>query len=173
MLPNFYSVKGIHPGAILKRELRKRKLKGVRLANALEEYPQTINAILNERRGVNPKLSIKLGAFFGIDDDYFMLLQAAHEVEKIASILKQPAPSFAGKLRKALFWDTDIERIDCQKNRRAIIHRILEMGNETEIKAMVDYYGIDAAKEEIVHITNTISPVYKENVRKYILQSEP
>lgn len=172
MLPNFYSVKGIHPGAILKRELKKQNIKGVSLAKTLEEYPQTINAILNERRGVNPKLSIKLGAFFGIEDDYFMLLQAAHEVEKIASAVLRPAPSIADKIRKSLFWDTDFEQIDWHKNRRAVIQRILERGNEAEIKALIGYYGIETIRKEIKHITNTFLPAYQENIRRYILKPE-
>ena len=57
MLPAYHKVKGIHPGVILKRALSKEKTKGVQLAHALKEYPQTINAITQQRRGVNPKAS--------------------------------------------------------------------------------------------------------------------
>lgn len=63
MLPELASVKGIHPGAILKRELKKKNIKSIQLANAIGEYPQTIHAITKEKRGINPKLSIKLAGY--------------------------------------------------------------------------------------------------------------
>ncbi len=37
-------------------------------------------------------------------------------------------------LRKILFWDTDINKIDWHKQYKAIIQRILERGNENEKK---------------------------------------
>ncbi len=83
MLPDLESVKGIHPGAILKRELKKRGIKSIDLANEIDEHPQTINAITKERRGMNAKLSFKLGDYFDMPHEYFMLLQAAHEVDLV------------------------------------------------------------------------------------------
>ncbi|MFB0947563.1 MAG: plasmid maintenance system antidote protein, partial [Spirosomataceae bacterium] len=80
-LPKYSKVKGVHPGADLKRELTKRNVKAIELANAIDEYPQTINAITKEKRGINPKLSIKLGDYFNIEKEYFMLLQASFEVK--------------------------------------------------------------------------------------------
>ena len=52
MLPKISEVKGIHPGAILKRELKKRGLKNKELAASINEHAQTLSAILNEKRGI-------------------------------------------------------------------------------------------------------------------------
>lgn len=171
MLPKINSVKGVHPGAILKRELKKRKIKGIQLADAINEFPQTINAIINERRGINPKLSIKLGGFFGSEDDYFMLLQASYQVKKLTFDSPDSPHPLANKIRKSIFWDTKVERIDWHKNRQAVIQRVLERGNQSEIEALMEYYGLEVIREEIRRIENTFSTAYEENVEKYILNS--
>ena len=56
MLPELSKIKGIHPGAIIKREIKSRGLKNNELANSLNEHAQTISSILNEKRGINPSL---------------------------------------------------------------------------------------------------------------------
>ena len=82
MLPEITKIKGVHPGAVLSRELRRRGLESKQFAISLGEYPQTINAISKGRRGINPALSIKLGHALDTDEEYFMLLQAYYEVER-------------------------------------------------------------------------------------------
>ena len=72
MLPEISKVKGVFPGAVLSRELKKRGLESKQFALALGEYPQTINAISKGRRGINPALSIKLGEKLGVDAEYFL-----------------------------------------------------------------------------------------------------
>ncbi|MDD2983907.1 MAG: helix-turn-helix domain-containing protein [Crocinitomicaceae bacterium] len=54
MLPELSKIKGVHPGAILKRELNRQGLKGSELARYLGEHKQTISAILNKKRDINP-----------------------------------------------------------------------------------------------------------------------
>jgi len=58
MLPDIEKIKGVHPGAILKRELKILCIKGSELANIIQEHKQTISAVLNKRRAINPALSI-------------------------------------------------------------------------------------------------------------------
>ncbi|MDH5380754.1 MAG: helix-turn-helix domain-containing protein, partial [Cyclobacteriaceae bacterium] len=77
MLPELYKIKGIHPGYILKRELKSRGLKSSQLATSIDEHKQTISAILNRKRKITPILSIKLSETFDVDQDYFMILQAS------------------------------------------------------------------------------------------------
>ncbi|MEM9547167.1 MAG: helix-turn-helix domain-containing protein [Bacteroidota bacterium] len=166
MLPEFNRVKGVHPGAVLKRELKKRSLKSIELAKSINEHPQTINAITKERRGINPKLSIKLGEYFGIEKDYFMLLQASYEVKKSIRDLN-PNP-LIGKIRKSIFWDTDIKKIDIVKNKRFIIQRILERGNKTEIQELIHLYNTTTIKKELKYINNSFNPSFKRNVSTFI-----
>ncbi len=166
MLPEYKRVKGIHPGAILKRELNRRRLKSNELARSINEFPQTINAITKERRGINPKLSIKLGHYFGIEKDYFMLLQAGYEV--MSSIKKEKPNPFIGKMRNSLFWDTDINKIDLTKHKRFIIQRILERGNKLEIKELISLYTKPAIKKELKNINNYFNPNFERNISTYI-----
>ena len=169
MLPRFNKIKGIHPGVILKRELRKRKLKGIELANSIGEFPQTINAITKERRGINPKLSIKLGEYFGVSNDYFMILQASYEVgvaNELNNIKIDPPKDV---FRKMIFWDTEYEKIDWIKNKRAIIRRVFERGSSSEITELVKFYGIDNIRKEIEKIKDTLTPAFNENVSAYII----
>lgn len=165
MLPELHKIKGIHPGAILKRELKQRGVKSNELAITLGEHKQTISAILNEKRGINAKLSIKIGEALGIDDDYFMILQAVYEVSE-ANKTKLFRPNLEN-IRKVLFWDTNFEELDWNKNRKAIIKRIFERGNDPEIKEIISFYGKDTIIKELEKVTNDFLPLFNENLLKY------
>lgn len=166
MLPELSKIKGIHPGVILKREIKLRGLKNYELANSVNEFPQTISAILKEKRGVNPKLSIKLGREFNVDDDYFMLLQASYDVRNEVSNSQQITPDLS-KIRKILFWDTDFDKIDWLKNKKAILKRIFERGNDTEIQEIITFYGKDEIRKVLIDAENGFLPSYNENLKKY------
>ena len=45
------------------------------------------------------------------------------------------------KLRPVLFWDTNMEKINWEKQKRAVIKRIFERGNDIEKKEIVRFYG--------------------------------
>lgn len=168
MLPEFNRIKGIHPGVILKRELDKRNLKSIELARDIQEYPQTINAITNKRRGVNSKLSIKLGRYFNIENEYFMLLQVAFEINQILLTQNLNQNNLIGKIRSALFWDVDINKMDWNKNKRFIIKRIFERGNQKEIEVLIQFYGLATIQTEIQQIKSSFIPNYSKNIAKYL-----
>lgn len=170
MLPEIAKIKGIHPGAILKRELKRLKIGGTELAEKINEHKQTISAILNERRGITPSISIKLARMFDTTEDYFMMLQAGYEVKKAVAIIPQARPNL-DSFRKVLFWDTDLQKIDWQKSKKAIIKRILERGSKKEIETMIDFYGKAVVIKEIEGINNSFLPTFKENALKYQLTS--
>lgn len=54
------------------------------------------------------------------------------------------------KFRQSLFWDTNPERIDTEKNARYIIERVLEHGSDKEIKWMWDFYDQSLLKKVVV-----------------------
>lgn len=175
MLPELAKIKGVHPGAILRRELKARGLKGVELASSIDEHKQTINAILNKRRGINPKLSIKLSKQFDVDEDYFMLLQASYDVKKTAksanlsAIKKMKNTPNLNNIRKVIFWDTTMDKIDWDKNRKAVIKRVLERGNETEIIEIISFYGKKNISEVIKSIGVSHLPSLEKNIIKHHL----
>lgn len=114
MLPEIAKIKGVHPGLVLKRELKRNHIKSSALAMAIGEHKQTLSAIINQRRGINPELSVKLGSYFDIEEDYFMMLQAAYEVKNSLAAKQQRTPDLS-KFRKVLFWDTSMNKIDWKK----------------------------------------------------------
>jgi hypothetical protein len=44
-------------------------------------------------------------------------------------------------IRRGLFWDTDINKIEWLTHRRAVIERILERGNDQEKEEIKRFYG--------------------------------
>lgn len=135
---------GIHPGRVLERELKKRHLKKGPFAISIGEYPQVINEITKTRRGVSPQLSLKIDHALGLEEGAFYLLQAHYEIDQVRKTLKQAnAPSF----RKALFWDTDMSKIDWQKQYKAVIQRVFERGSDEEKQQAFNFYGRDKIME--------------------------
>ncbi|RZK21925.1 MAG: addiction module antidote protein, HigA family [Flavobacterium sp.] len=140
--------KGIHPGMILERELKKRKLKKGPFALSLQIYPQTINEITKGRRGLTPAMALRIDEALGLEDGTMLVLQAYHEIklEKEKRIKNHPNLDL---FRKILFWDTDIEKIDWNKQASSIIKRIFERGNDKEKREITLFYG----KEKIKQVT--------------------
>jgi len=168
MLPEFSKIKGVLPGAVLRRELKKRGLESKQFALSLGEYPQTINAINKGRRGINPALSIKLGEKLGVDAEYFMLLQACYEIEKKKQELfyNQAKPNVT-KFNKALFWDTNIDKIDWQRQKRAVISRVFERGTAQEIKEILSFYGEKMVAEILMSVPQYL-PSLATNAKQYV-----
>ncbi len=139
------TIKGIHPGYVLERELEKRDLRKGQFALSLGEFPQTLTAITKGKRRMNTALALKIEKLLAIEEGYFMVLQVYYDIEQEKKKEKQlnaQKPNL-GLLRKVLFWDTDIEKIDWQKQKKAVIKRIFERGNEEEKKEISRYYGFD------------------------------
>ena len=168
MLPKIAKIKGIHPGLILRREIKRNNIKSSQLAMSIDEHKQTISAIINQKRGINPELSIKLADYFHTEEDYFMMLQAGYEVKsKLDENLKR-TPNL-NNIRKVLFWDTTFNKIDWNKNKRAIIKRVLERGNDKEINEILKFYG----KAEVSKIAKSIKhsrlSTFQKNAEAYSL----
>lgn len=69
-----------------------------------------------------------------------LIMQTYLEIENYQK--QQRVTNFElGKLRKGLFWDTDITKLDFDKHAVAIIRRVFERGNSEEKRYINDYYG--------------------------------
>jgi antitoxin HigA-1 len=140
-------LKGIHPGIVLERELKKRKLPKRDFALSINEYPQTLSAITKGKRNMNTALALKIEHALGIEEGYFMILQIYFDIREEKH--KQNAiKSFdLPKLRSILFWDTQMEKIDWFRQKRAVIQRVWERGNEDEKKEIIRFYGKSTVDE--------------------------
>jgi len=133
-------LKGIHPGLILERKLKEQKLKKGRFALSIDEYPQTLTAITKCKRDMNLSLALKIENALGLKEGYFMLLQLYHDIKKEKS--KHPClkPDLS-KFRKVLFWDTDITKLDWERQSKSIIQRVFQRGNDQEKAEITKFYG--------------------------------
>jgi plasmid maintenance system antidote protein VapI len=131
---------GIHPGIILDRELKRRKIAKGRFALSMEEFPQTITAITKGRRGMNTALALKIESALGLQEGYFMMLQVYYEIARIKREQAKTHP-LTTKLRAVLFWDTRFDLIDWEKHKAAVIKRVFERGTEEEKQEIIKYYG--------------------------------
>ena len=144
-------IKGIHPGLILERELKRRKWKKNFFAEQLDEHAQTIVAITRARRSMNTALALKAEKLLGLEEGTFMVLQAYHDIEKEKKRNQKTKPDLS-KIRRVVFWDTDINAIDWERYKRAAINRIFKMGDETEKAEITRFYG-----------TSTINTIVSKN----------
>lgn len=138
MIPEIQKIKGLHPGIILDKILKDQEIEKKNLCSEIREFPQTLSAVCKTKRSVTPLLSIKLGKYFGIDESYFAVLQAEYDVASLENKLEK---NNKPKLRKVLFWDTDFEKINWEKNKISVIRRVFERGNDFEKQEVIDFYG--------------------------------
>jgi len=147
-------LKGIHPGFVLERELEKRAIRKGQFALQIHEYPQTITSISKGKRGMNTPLALKIEHALNIEEGFFMTLQIFYEIEEEKKKQNDSHPDLS-ILRPILFWDTKIEKLNWQKQKKAIIRRIFERGNEREKKEITRFYGL-ATVNQILQTCCTI-----------------
>lgn len=64
------------------------------------------------------------------------------------------------KLRQALFWDTDPKKIDLQKNAQYVIERVLDLGNDKEVKWLWNFYDKKLLKKVVTN-SRSLRPISK------------
>ncbi|MBX2963238.1 MAG: plasmid maintenance system antidote protein [Cyclobacteriaceae bacterium] len=133
-------LKGIHPGIILDRKIKERKLTKGRFALMIKEYPQTLGAITNGKRSMNTALALKIEQELNLAEGFLMTLQVFYDIKQEKRKIENARPDFS-KLRRGLFWDTDMEKIDWQQQKRAVIQRVFERGNSIEKREITRFYG--------------------------------
>ena len=70
----------IHPGRILRRELKARELSANALSRALRVSSGRIVDILNGKRRISAETALRLGRYFGNDALFWINLQAQHDL---------------------------------------------------------------------------------------------
>lgn len=74
------TMKPIHPGRILKRELSSRNLSANKLALAIRVPSGRITQILNGKRGITAETALRLSRFFGNSARFWLNLQSRYEL---------------------------------------------------------------------------------------------
>lgn len=70
----------VHPGRILKSEMKARALSANRLALSLRLPSGRITDILNGKRGISPDTALRLARYFGNSARFWLNLQTAYEL---------------------------------------------------------------------------------------------
>lgn len=58
------------------------------------------------------------------------------------------------RINKQLFWDVDYEKLDFEESSVLIIGRVFNYGRFDDIREVLDGYGVDRVKEDIVKDTD-------------------
>jgi len=141
MINEISILKGIHPGFVLERKLKERKLRKRPFALSINEHPQTISAITKGKRGINTPLALKIEHALGIEEGYFMTLQVFYDIKEEKRKQEEHSHPDLSLIRPVIFWDTNIKTIEWQAQKRAVIERVLERGNDQEKKEIKKFYG--------------------------------
>ena len=156
------NLKGMHPGALIKHELNRKKISQRKFAASIDEHWQILNAVINEKRGISLGTALKVEKEFGYDEGFLMILQVYYDIEKQKQ--KQIRSTLKGvpAIRRIIFWDTDFDSIDWAASKESVISRVLERGTEEEIAEIARYYGMNI---ESLGKYSTIS-TYKVNGKR-------
>ena len=157
--------KGIHPGIILERLLNQKGISQRPFALSIGEYPQTINAITKGRRKLNIALALKIEQKLDLEEGSLALLQTYFDIKEEKGKIKQNTPNLT-LLRKSLFWDTDMSKVDWQLQSIAVIKRVFERGNAIEKEEIKRFYKSAKIKDALAHGIREPYTIYenKENV---------
>lgn len=136
--------RGIAPGVFLNRQLKKKDIKQNAFAKTVDIPAQTLNAIIKGTRKMTTETALKIDRGLGIEESTMAMLQAFYETKLVRQKYKSTDHPDFKIIRKILFWDTDFDKIDWQQQKKAVICRVWERGNEEEKQEMQRYYGNEA-----------------------------
>lgn len=91
----------IHPGEVLLLDfLEPMAITQYRLAHALSVPPRRINEIVHGKRAISADTALRLARFFGTSEQFWLNLQARHDLEverdRLGSRLESEVEVFAG-----------------------------------------------------------------------------
>lgn len=163
MYEKYLDINTIPARAILKRILLKKGITQKKLAEDTGILRQRINDYITGKRRISAEVSLKLEKALDITiPGFFYKIQSNHDLYLAiqAEQLKQH-PDYS-LFRKCLFWDTDMEKLNWESNKKWIIQRVFEYGNDLEIKATIHYYGENVVTTNL----NAVRSKWKENIRE-------
>ena len=163
MYENYLTYHHIPCGAVLDRIRAKEHLTQRELASRSEIPYQRINDFITNRRRISPENSLKLEKALRINHQgFFYQIQTNYEIFLATKRLSEQLTPDKSKYRKVLFWDTDFDTLDWQRNSEWVIQRVFEYGNKSEIEETISFYG----KNKVTHVLLGIHDIWNEENRK-------
>jgi addiction module HigA family antidote len=75
------TLKMVHPGDVLRRELTKRAISPGRMARDIRVPPSRIIAILSRQRSISAETALRLAKYFGTSPRVWLDLQSAYDLK--------------------------------------------------------------------------------------------
>ncbi|WP_390349816.1 HigA family addiction module antitoxin [Alistipes shahii] len=147
-------LKGIHPGKLIDRDLKKRNLSQRSFAASIGEHSQTLNAIITGRRNLTVEMALKIEQAFEYDEGFLLTLQAFYEIAEYKNRMKSRSIDGVPAIRRSLFWDADFDSIDWGRYKDAVIARVAERGSDAEKAEIARFYGIPLSALDTVRPSN-------------------
>lgn len=141
-------IKGIHPGKFIERDLKNKEITQRYLAEETHIPYQTINAIIAGRRNLTTGQALALESLLGYEEGFLSILQSFYDIKQYKDKKLAELYPRSPRIRKILFWDTDFDKINWGKSKKAVIQRVLERGSEEEIGEIKRFYGISPTELE-------------------------
>ena len=163
MYEQYLQLSNIPCGAVLNRIMTKEGISQSQLAERSGIVRQRICDYLANRRRITVEASLNLERALQIGiSGFFYRIQANHDIYLCMQEQAKTSHPDLDRYRRALFWDTDMEKLDWDNNRHWIIRRTFEYGNEEEILETIRFYG----KENVRNILSTVTDERKAEIRK-------
>lgn len=172
--------KGIHPGFILKQELKKRNLGYMKFAISVEEFPQSLSAIMSGNQAMNIPLALKIEKLLSLEEGYFMMLQLYYDIEqhkiKSAEILNQKDLDLESISNKVITEQKEIERRLAYHNigpekKQNYLRQIEKILTTKKLFLNYNFAIIDLSKETGIpahHISTVINTEFNFRFQDYI-----
>lgn len=138
---NFEPYRGISPGKIITRELKKRNISQRDFSVKIDMHFQTLNNVIKGHRKLTLPQAVKIEQALNLDEGLLMVLQLYIDIDKLKKNKAKPHGD-TPTLRKILFWDIDLDKIDWTIHRDFIIKRVMERGNDSEKAAISSFYNL-------------------------------
>lgn len=157
MYERFLQFHNLPSGAVLSHVLKHEHLTQNELAKRTGILLQRINDYIAGRRRISVDVSLKIERALSIGiEGFFYTLQSNHDIyvalKEVGRSLYMPD---LNKIKKAIFWDTVIEHIDWDRNKRSIIQRVFEYGDDESIEEIIRFYGKECVRKHLHEITDT------------------
>lgn len=136
-------LKGIHPGKIIERDLRKTHISQRTLSLRANVPYQTINNVIAGTRGISTDMALKIEKTLDYEEGFLSVLQTYYDIDTYKSKLLNEQNQTKPNIRKSLFWDTDFDKINWYKHRKAVLQRVLERGNQDEKNEISRFYKLN------------------------------
>jgi len=148
-------LKGIQPGKLIERDMKKLGFSQRSMAEKTCIPFQTINVILAGKRNLTTGQALKVEKVLGYEEGFLLILQAFYEIKlsKETDYAKQYPDK--PNIRKILFWDIDFDNINWGMYKNAVIKRVLERGNTKEVKEIMRFYRL--TEKELMEFRNQLS----------------